>query len=459
MKRLFLHGLLFVWIFGVCTHGVARPPNFVVIFTDDLGYGDLGVQGHPSLRTPNLDRMAAEGARFTDFYSAAPVCTPSRAALLTGRYPLRSGMCQMGSSRSVLFPNSPGGLPPGEVTVAELLREAGYATAHVGKWHLGIHPGSRPQDQGFDQTFGLPYSNDMDAVPGLTKGAAMSPQPPADGWNVPLLRNGTVVEQPADQTLLTRRYTDESLAFIRAHKERPFFLYLAHSMPHVPLFASPRFKGRSARGLYGDTVEEIDASTGEILAALRAEGLAENTLVIFTSDNGPWLTQGSQGGSAGLLREGKGSTWEGGMRVPCIAWMPGTLQPSVISEPVSALDIFPTLAAIAEIALPKGVELDGRNVAPVVLEGASMPDRPFFYYRGDEIYACRVGPWKLHVRTRDGYGGSAAEVHNPGLLYHLPNDPSERHDRAANHPEVVARLRGLIAAQQASVRPGPPQLQ
>ncbi|MCC6509646.1 MAG: sulfatase-like hydrolase/transferase, partial [Pirellulaceae bacterium] len=284
----------------------AERPNVIIIFADDLGYGDLGCYGSPTIRTPHLDQMAAQGLRFTDFYSAAEVCTPSRAALLTGRYPIRSGMC---GNRRVLFPNSKGGLPTKEVTIADMLREAGYATAHIGKWHLGIHPGSRPLEQGFDSSFGLPYSNDMDARADLPKGSTGSPNPPLDGWNVPLLRNGQVVEQPANQTTLTKRYTEEAVTFIRQHKTKPFFLYIAHTFPHVPMFASPDFKGKSRAGIYGDAVQELDWSVGQVLDTLRSEGVAENTLVVFTSDNGPWLIMGDQGGSAGLLREGKGSTW------------------------------------------------------------------------------------------------------------------------------------------------------
>ncbi len=301
---------------------LSAAPNFVVIFADDLGYGDLGCYGSPTIRTPNIDKMAAEGLRFTDYYVAAEVCSPSRTSLLTGRYPIRSGMVPGPLGKRVLFPDSKGGLPDSEITLAEALKDEGYLTSHVGKWHLGIHPGSRPQDQGFNTSFGLPYSNDMDGRPGLPKGSSGSANPPADGWNIPLLRDGEIVEKPADQTTLTKRYTDEVLSIIRGAGEKPFFIYLAHTFPHVPMFASPDFKGKSRSGIYGDAVEELDWSTGQILNALRDSGLAENTFVLFTSDNGPWLTQGAQGGSAGPLRDGKGSTWEGGMRVPGIAWMP-----------------------------------------------------------------------------------------------------------------------------------------
>jgi arylsulfatase A-like enzyme len=434
----------------------ARLPNLVIIFCDDLGYGDLGCYGAPAIRTPHLDRMAAEGLRFTDFYSAAEVCTPSRAALLTGRYPPRSGMT--GAKRRVLFPNSKGGLPPEEITLAEALKAGGYATAHIGKWHLGIHPGARPQEQGFDLSFGLPYSNDMDARPDLPKGSTASPNPPEDGWNVALQRNGEVVEKPADQTTLTRRYTEESQRFIRAHRERPFFLYLAHTFPHVPLFASPAFKGKSRGGIYGDTVEEIDWSTGELLATLRQEGLAENTLVFFTSDNGPWLIMHGQGGLAGPLRDGKGSTFEGGMRVPGIAWWPGKIRPGVTHEPANAMDLFRTGLALAQVAPPTDRPIDGRDLSPLLLRSEALPESPFFYYRGPRLAACRLGDWKAHFFTQGGYGGEPATDRDPPLLYHLGLDPGEQRDVAAAHPEVVARIRAAVAEHQAGMVMAPSQL-
>jgi arylsulfatase A-like enzyme len=436
----------------------ADKPNIVIIFADDLGYGDLGCYGHPSIRTPRLDRMAAEGLRFTDFYSAAEVCTPSRAALLTGRYPIRSGMCETAGAGRVLFPNSKGGLPPGEITLAETLKANGYATAHIGKWHLGIHEGSRPLDQGFASSFGLPYSNDMDAVARLARGATGSADPPAGGWNVPLIHNSKIIERPAEQTTLTARYTDEAIKFIRANKSKPFLLYLAHTMPHVPLFASPQFKGKSPRGIFGDVVEEIDASTGQILDALRAVGLAENTLVLFTSDNGPWLTQGAQGGSAGLLRDGKGSTWEGGMRVVGIAWMPGRIKPGVTSQPASTLDVLPTLLSLAGLSPPDGVALDGRDITALLLDQKPPPAYPFFYYRGDQIYACRLGDWKAHFRTQAGYGQPNPELHDPPLLFHLPRDPSERFNVADQNPQIVMQIQKAVEAHRAAVVRGTPQL-
>jgi arylsulfatase A-like enzyme len=442
-------------LFGSNMAATAKP-NIIVIFCDDLGYGDLGCYGSPVIRTPHLDRMATEGLRFTDFYSASEVCTPSRAALLTGRYPIRSGMS---SKARVLFPNSKGGLPPAEITIAEALRGAGYATAQIGKWHLGIHEGSRPLDQGFERSFGLPYSNDMDGRADLPKSASGSPNPPHDGWNVPLLRDGKVVEQPADQTTLTKRYTEEAVKFIAEKKGGPFFLYLAHTFPHVPMFASPAFKGKSRAGIYGDAVEEIDWSTGEVLAALRKEGLAENTLVFFTSDNGPWLTMGDQGGSAGLLREGKGSTWEGGMRVPGIAWMPGRIKPGVTSEFAQMMDLFPTALALAGAPLPKGVTLDGTDLAPLLFESKPLPERPFFYYRGDQLFACRLGEWKAHFQTQNGYGQPKAEQHDPPLLFHLGRDASEKRNVAARHPDVLARIAEAVNTHKAAVVPGVPQLQ
>ncbi|MCH8963141.1 MAG: LLM class flavin-dependent oxidoreductase, partial [Bacteroidetes bacterium] len=288
-------------------------PNVVILFADDLGYGDLGVYGHPTIRTPNLDRMAAEGMKFTQFYVGASVCTPSRAALLTGRLPIRSGM--VNDRFRVIFPPSEGGLPADEITLAEALKTAGYTTACFGKWHLGHQPEHLPPNQGFDHYFGVPYSNDMSAV--------IYPHLEERGYTpLPLVRGTETIEEEPDQRLLTRRYTEEAIQFIRDNKDRPFFLYLPHTFPHVPLFASDAFEGKSPRGLYGDVVEELDWSTGQILATLRDLGLAENTFVFFTSDNGPWLTEKLEGGSAGLLKDGKGTTWEGGMRVPCVMRWP-----------------------------------------------------------------------------------------------------------------------------------------
>ncbi len=280
--------------------GANKRPNFIIIFCDDMGYGDLTCYGHPTIRTPNLDKMAVEGQKWTNFYAGASVCTPSRAALLTGRLPIRSGMCS--DRRRVLFPDSAGGLPKSEVTIAEALKGEGYATACIGKWHLGHLKQYLPTNNGFDSYFGIPYSNDMDRIGGQGRQAFLEPK--TEYFNVPLMRDEEIIERPADQNTIIKRYTEEAVKFVRKSKNKPFFLYLAHNLPHVPLFVSQKFRDKSLRGLYGDVIEEIDFGVGQILSTLRREGLAENTFVVFTSDNGPWLIFNEHGGSAGLLREG-----------------------------------------------------------------------------------------------------------------------------------------------------------
>lgn len=433
-------------------------PNVVIIFCDDLGYGDLGCYGHPTIATPQLDRMAAEGMRFTQFYSAAPVCTPSRAALLTGRLPIRSGMCS--SSRRVLFPDSKGGLPDSELTIAELLKSHGYSTACIGKWHLGHLPEYLPTRHGFDLFYGLPYSNDMDRVAGGPAGRAAFLDPRAEYWNVPLHRNEQIIERPTDQTTITRRYTEEAVTFIREHRESPFFLYLAHSMPHVPLFASDDFLGLSSRGLYGDVIEELDWSVGQVLETLRETNLADRTLVVFTSDNGPWLVFDEHGGSAGLLREGKGSTWEGGMRVPGIVWWPGTVASGQVTQELgSTLDLFVTISSLVGEPLAEDRVYDGVDLTPL-LKGTGPSNRDsMLYYRDDRLLAIRQGPWKLHRTTQAGYGQAKPVEHDPPVLYHLDHDPSERFDVASRHPEVVADLLRRWEEHQATVTPVPSELE
>ncbi|WP_116126484.1 sulfatase [Lewinella sp. IMCC34183] len=452
--------LLCLVLTGALPGQSAAPPNVIVIFADDLGYGDLGSYGHPTIRTPRLDSMAREGQRWTSYYVAANVCTPSRAALLTGRYPIRSGMTS--GVHGVLFPYSTGGLPASEITVAEQLRSAGYATAAIGKWHLGHLPQYLPTRHGFDRYFGIPYSNDMDLQSELSYGDFW--RQPHDSirpgnFNVPLLRDTTVVERPADQRTITRRYTEEALDFIREQKDGPFFVYLAHNLPHVPLFASADFLGRSDRGLYGDVVEEIDDGVGRILDLLRERGLAENTLVIFTSDNGPWRSYGLDGGSPGPFYAGKGTTWEGGHRVPAIFWWPGHISPATVRGVGTTLDLLPTLSALAGVAVPDDRLIDGVDLSATLLEGAESPRQEMIYYRDTTVYAVRQGPWKAHFVTQGNYGQfGAREVHDPPLLYHLGRDPGETTDVAATHPDIVRALTALADRHRATVVPVPDQL-
>ena len=431
--------------------GRSRPPNVVIILADDLGYGDLGCYGHPTIRTPHLDRMAAEGMRFTSFYSAANVCTPSRAALLTGRLPVRNGMF---GKRMVLFPDSASGLLPSEITIARALKTRGYATAAVGKWHLGHRPEYLPTSHGFDSYYGIPYSNDMDRVPDFPKGFAGFYAPKSEYWQVPLMRNEREEARPPDQTQLTANYTTEAVRFIREKKSHPFFLYLAHSMPHVPLFASDQFKGKSRRGLYGDVIEELDWSVGQILETLRSEGLDRNTLVFFTSDNGPWLTFKDLGGSAGPLRDGKGGTWEGGMRVPGIAWWPGRIKPGQVTADIAGtMDLFATSLALAGAAIPRDREIDGVDLAPLLFHGRPSPRQVQFFYHNDELYAVRKGAFKAHFVTHNGFAKVPPEKHSPPLLFNLDLDPGESFNVASENPTIVADLLAEIDKHRATVKP------
>ena len=425
-------------------------PNFVIIFADDLGYGDLGVYGHPTIRTPHLDRMAAEGLRFTQFYTGASVCTPSRAALLTGRLPVRSGMAD--DRIRVIFPPSKGGLPAEEITIAEALKSVGYATAAIGKWHLGHLPEYLPTAHGFDEYFGIPYSNDM--TPSASKGARVQTYPP-----LPLMRGEEIIEEEPDQRLLTRRYTEESITFIRSNVDNPFFLYVPHSMPHIPIFASEDFEGTSTRGLYGDVIEELDWSVGQILEVLRDTGLDRKTFVIFTSDNGPWLTVGLAGGTAGLLRNGKGTTWEGGMRVPTIAWWPETIPAGNVTQALgTTMDLLPTMLGLAGAALPGDRVLDGVDLTSVLKDPAARVRESVYYYRGAQLWAARKGPWKMHYMTRSAYVGDQTVMHIPPALYHLDRDPRERFNVAADEPEVLLEIQAMVDAHMEELVKAPSQL-
>jgi arylsulfatase A-like enzyme len=416
-----------------------RPPNFVIVYADDLGYGDLGCYGAKGHQTPNLDRIAREGIRFTDFYVAQAVCSASRTALLTGCYPNRLGIL------GALGPRSDHGISARERTIAEILKQRGYSTAIYGKWHLGHHPQFLPTRHGFDDYFGLPYSNDM------------YPQHPSVKFpDLPLIQGEKVIARNPDQSRLTTWYTERAVQFIDRNKDRPFFLYVAHNMPHVPLHVSDKFQGKSQHGLYGDVIQEIDWSVGQILNALQRNGLDDNTLVLFTSDNGPWLSYGEHAGSAGPLREGKGTTWEGGQREPCILSWPGKISAgSVCREPAMTIDILPTLAKLADAPLPER-KIDGLDIWPLISAqpGAKSPHDALYFYWDRELQAVRSGKWKLHFphtyRTLagkpSGSGGKPAPYGQAktGLaLFNLEDDIGETTDVADKHPEVVQRLKAL----------------
>lgn len=450
---------LFAFLIAVSLSlSAARQPNFIIILADDLGYGDLGCYGHPTIRTPNLDRMASEGMRFTDFYVCAPVCTPSRAGLLTGRLPIRTGMAGSFQTHHVLMRTSTGGLPTDEITIARALKQKDYATMAVGKWHLGHPKEFLPTSHGFDHFYGLRFSNDMEPAPNIPKGASMNLHPDPAWWNDKLLRDDQVIEESTDLRTLTKKYTTEAVKFIHENKSKPFFLYFAHTYPHVPLFRSKDFENKSLRGLYGDVVQEIDWSVGEVLAALRKEQIAENTFVLFTSDNGPWLIKNQAGGSAGLLKDGKNSTWEGGMRVPGIAWWPGKIERGQITPHVaSSLDLFPTLTKLAGIAPDKSRVSDGFDISPILFQDKPSAREVMFYYNGDQLFAARKGVYKLHLTTYTGYSKEPAQKHNPPLLFNLATDPGEHFDIAAEHKEIVAEIERAIEKHRASVVPGKPQ--
>ena len=412
--------------------GTAKKPNFIIIFCDDLGYGDLGCFGSNKHRTPNIDRMAAEGMRFTSFYVTSSVCTPSRSSLMTGCYPRRVNMHQDGNGLCVLLPVSKKGLNPNEITIAEILKAGGYATACVGKWHLGDQPQFLPTRQGFDYYYGIPYSNDMGARPNTKC-------PP-----LPLLRNEEVIEAPVNQNTLTKRYTEQVLKFITANKDKPFFVYLPHTMPHNPVHSSDEFRGKSANGGYGDTVEEIDWSTGQILAALRNLSIDDHTLVVFTSDNG---AANRWGGSNLPLSGWKGTTMEGGMREPAVMRWPGKIPAGkTCNELTCTMDLLPTFTRLAGTEAPTDRIIDGKDIWPLMAgqKNAKSPHEAFYYYQIDQLQAVRSGKWKLYLPLKlkkSSWGKGTPNT--PIKLYDLEADIGETNNIADEHHEVVKRLLAL----------------
>jgi len=413
------------------------PQNFIVILMDDLGYGDLSCYGNTSFKTPYLDQMAEEGIKFTDFYACAPVCTPTRASVMTGCYPSRVGLPR------VLGNTARTGINSSEVTLAEALKSAGYNTACYGKWHLGHLPPFLPPNHGFDKYYGIPYSNDM----GPDEDEPNAPP-------LPLVEGDKIIDTNPDQSKLTTEYTERSIDFIKKNRDNKFFLYLPHTMVHVPLHISKKFEGKSGAGLYGDTVQEIDWSVGEILNILKETGLAENTLVIFTSDNGPWLIYGNHGGSAGPLRCGKGTTFEGGMRVPCIAWSPQFIPSGKnCNEICATFDFYPTFTYLANADYPKKDFRDGKNIWELLKNPDSNSPHDFFlYYLHNELQGIRKGKWKLHLPHKyvnlvspgkDGKRGTDRDETIELSLFNLEKDIKEQNNLASEHPKLVEKLKNI----------------
>ena len=449
-----------------------RLPNFVVIFIDDMGYADIGPFGAKGYETPFLDQMAQEGMRFTDFQVSSAVCSASRAALLTGCYHRRVGIS------GALGPSANRGINANEVTLAEICKQKDYATACFGKWHLGHHPKFLPQQHGFDDYFGLPYSNDMWPFhPRYLNLPPDSPRRKRGFPRLPLIDGESVVNANVtgeDQTQLTTQYTERAVAFIEEQKDQPFLLYVPHSMVHVPLYVSDKFRGASERGLFGDVVMEVDWSVGQILKALKTHDIDDNTLVIFTTDNGPWLSYGDHAGSAEPLREGKGTMFEGGCRVPTIMRWPSRIAAGKsCDELASTIDILPTVAKLIGATLPEH-KIDGKDISPLMFgaEDAQSPHEVFLCYYGGQLQAVRDRRWKLHFphgyRTMAGHPGGTGGIPAPysqsrtGLeLYDLKNDVSETHDVADEHPDEVARLEQLAEAARKDLgdsltrQPGP----
>ena len=403
-------------------------PNIIIFFTDDQGYADVGCYGAEGFETPHIDRLASEGIRFTNFYVPATVCTPSRAGLLTGRYPKRYNLHE-----AVLFPFSEGGLSLNEYTMAEMLRDNGYTTSIIGKWHLGHKEEFMPNNQGFDQFYGVPYSNDMDNY--YYKHIDFQSPP------LPFYRNKTLIESGPDQDYLTQKYTEEAINQIKNRSEKPFFMYVAQNMPHTPLHASPAFIGKSEKGLYGDVIMELDWSVGEIVKTLKEQNIYDNTIFIFTSDNGPQM------GSAKPLRGKKAETWDGGQRVPAIVVWPSKIAKGVVSNDfTTTLDLFPTLAKIAGSKIPENLKLDGLDISDYLLhpEATKLPERPFYFYaRNGEIEAVRMGKWKLHIQKSIGWNLNKNGIF-PVSLYNLDDDISEKNNVVDQFPEVVEQLTKMM---------------
>jgi arylsulfatase A len=438
----------------------AGQPNIVIIFPDDQGYGDLGCFGSETIRTPHLDQLAKEGRRFTSFLSAASVCTPSRAALLTGSYPKRVGLHQ-----GVLTPRSTSGLNPAEHTIAKHLKQQGYVTAALGKWHLGHHPAVLPTAHGFDHYFGIPYSNDMNhpdnsgKPPGGSAGMDAlwnDPESTLKKWRTPLMENDKIVELPVDQRTITRRCTDRALAFITENRRRPFFLYLPYSMPHIPLYVPDDVRDPDPKRAYINTIEHLDTEVGRIFALLRELNLAESTYVIFASDNGPWLGFKHHAGSAGPLRSGKFSTFEGGFRVPCIMWAPGRIPAGTECHALaSTIDLLPTIAAITGRPLPAARAIDGLDITGLLHGTAGSVRQEFLYYSSKgSLEGIREGDWKLleimPEAKKPQESASAPDV----MLFNLAEDLGEKNNLAAMKPEVVVRLRQRMRELDAAVETG-----
>ncbi len=436
--------IFFMWV-SVSLHAAALRPNIVLIFVDDMGYGDLGCYGNKRNKTPNIDRLAAEGLRWTSFYSSGAVCVPSRTGLMTGRHPalFAAGRNNLAKVRDKLM--------------ASMLKKQGYATAILGKWHLAGYPQDfskspmHPLECGFDYHFGTPGSNDVPAPPGKRQTRNLFDACDKFTFKVPLIRGRKLIEVPADQELLTKRYTQEAVKWIGTNKEKPFFLYLAHNMPHAPVFASKAFQGRSKGGRFGDTVEEIDWSVGQVMKAIKEAGIDENTLVVFTSDNGPWSMFGPHGGTAKPLRGEKGTSWEGGYRVPGIFRWPSKIKPGEVGGLAANLDLYATFATLSGGDQPKGLQgFNSKDISGVLLRGAASPRKKWFYSSG--AIAFRSGNYKMHLSTKnrssnpDTRAREPIRKHDPHLLYDLSTDIGEQNNIAADHPQIISRLLKEMAA-------------